>query len=96
MGKKFTIRDFLNKLKWDKREDPGNYMIYYISRGAPGDIEKISADKIVNIYSRGFEFKEDNNIKYIPYHRIIIIKNIKDNIFVFKSPKYFSGKKEKI
>lgn len=87
---KFTIRNFLNKILWDKREVPSNYLIYFISRGAPGDIESVSADKITRVYSRGFEFKEDEKVKYIPFHRIVLIKDIKNDRYVFRSPKYFS------
>ncbi|MCD6563621.1 MAG: DUF504 domain-containing protein [Thermoproteales archaeon] len=94
MVKKFTIRDFLNKLIWDKREVPDDYEICYLSRGAPGDIEKVSASKILKVYSRGFEYKDDRGIiKYIPFHRIIFIKNIKNNCYIFRSPRYFSNER---
>ncbi len=87
MSKKFNIRDFLNKIKWDKREEPNNYKIHYVSRGAPGDVEEITGGEIVKVYSRGFETREG---KYIPFHRIIKIINEKNNKIIFISKKYMT------
>jgi len=85
MKEKFRIRDFLNKIKWDYREKADDYVISYVSRGAPGDVEEISGDLIKKVYTRGFETIEG---KYIPFHRIIKIINNKSGEIIFITKKY--------
>ena len=84
----FTIRNFLNMLKWSKKENPSKYRIIYLSRGAPNDREELTADAITGIYSRGFEYERRGKKVYIPYHRIIKIENIETGEIVYKSVKH--------
>ena len=85
--KKFSIRNFLNKLMWDPRERPEEYTIIYVSRGEPNDRASVNCSRIIKVYHRGFEFKSSNDrITYIPFHRIIEIRRGKD--IVFKSPRH--------
>jgi len=81
----FNIRNFLNKLKWDPRENPENYIIEYISRGAPNDKEIIRASSITKVFHRGFEYKAPyGKIKYIPFHRILLIKNVSTDRIIYR------------
>jgi len=60
------IKDLLNKIKWDKRENPDDYKIYYLDR-----VEKklipIKFDEILEIEGSFLKLEED---KFIPLHRI--------------------------
>lgn len=63
-------REVLNKLKWTDGESLDDATIWYIHRGAPGDIMAISGSRIRNL-GPGF-FEVDENA--IPYHRILRIE----------------------
>ena len=65
-----NIAEILNKLKWDKRYDFEKVKIYYVSRGAEGDIAIITGKEIKEL---GKMFIETAS-SYIPYHRIIKIE----------------------
>ena len=63
-------RDVLNKLKWTEGESLEDATIWYIHRGAPGDIMAITGSRIRNL-GQGF-FEVDDSM--IPYHRILRIE----------------------
>ena len=64
-------RLLLNEIKW--RFDLNRCKVYYIHRGAPGDVKMIEGNLIKNI-ERGFLVIEGVVEEvYIPYHRIIRI-----------------------
>lgn len=69
------LRNLLNRLIWDKRLSPESYEIVFRSRGAEGDMETISASQIVKVYQRGFEADIGGKRIYVPFHRIIKVKN---------------------
>jgi len=62
------IKDLLNKIKWDKRENPEDYRIYYFDR-----IEKklipIKFDEILKMESGFLELRREEET-FIPLHRI--------------------------
>lgn len=77
-----TIREILNKLKWTNQLN--NYVLIYISRGAPGNEEVLDLSRIVSISRDGFMFvSKDGKETYIPYHRVIEIRD-KDGNTIFK------------
>ena len=64
-------RLLLNEIKW--RFDLGKCKVYYIHRGAPGDMRVVDGTEIKNI-ERGFLIlKGVEQDVYIPYHRIFRI-----------------------
>ena len=69
------IRDILNKLVWDNRENPEDCIITYIHRGAPEDKMSVSLKGVINICKGHFEYHKNGELVYIPYHRIITIFN---------------------
>lgn len=76
-------RTLLNEIKW--RFDLNNCKVYYIHRGAPGDVKVIEGSIIKNI-ERGFLVLEGTvEDVYIPYHRIFRIDY--DNKTIFKREK---------
>jgi len=88
LGRQNPLRNLLNRLVWDANLLPDDYVIVYISRGAPGDLEEVRGSAIVKVWARGFEIKAGNKTKYIPFHRIVEIKNIKTGEVLFRSPRY--------
>lgn len=72
-------RILLNEIKW--RFDLNRCKVYYIHRGAPGDVRMIEGSIIRNI-ERGFMVIEGVVEEvYIPYHRIIRIEYDSQMIF---------------
>lgn len=69
------LRNFLCRLRWDESLNPEEYLIIFVSRGAPGDVEAVRGSSVERVYLRGFEVREGDKVKYIPFHRIVEIRN---------------------
>jgi len=85
---KFAARSILNKLLWDSRIDRRDYEIVYESRGAPEGVERVSALFLSKVFSRGFEYEVEGKRKYIPFHRILEIRNVRTGEVVYKSRRH--------
>ena len=64
--RKGSVKEVLSKIKYDPREDEGNYYIVIEHRGAYGDVKKIPVELIE--LGGGYFFVGDAQI---PYHRIL-------------------------
>lgn len=62
------IQDLLNKIKWDKRENPGEYVIFYFDR-VLGKLIKIPYAKI-KVLEGSFMVLDNVKESNIPLHRI--------------------------
>ena len=78
------IRDLLNKLIWDSKEDIKDYVIVYIHRGALNDQRQIPAHLIEKVYVGSFLCTIDDEETIIPFHRILEIRNIRTQEVVYK------------
>jgi len=65
-------RDIFNEIKW--RFDLAKCKIYYIHRGAPGDVKIVEGSTIKNIERSFLVLDGDFEDVYIPYHRIFRIE----------------------
>lgn len=70
-------RDIFNEIKW--RFDLDKCRIYYIHRGAPGDMRTVEGSMIKNV-EKSFLVLEGIDA-YIPYHRITRIDFNDETIF---------------
>ncbi len=85
-------RLLLNEIKW--RFDLNKCRVYYIHRGAPGDVKAVDGSAIKAI-ERGFLVLEGYPYEvYIPYHRIIRIDY--DNHTIFERHVRELGKKKRL
>jgi len=82
------IRDLLNKLKWDPKEDIRDYIIVYIHRGALNDRRQIPAHLIEKVYVGSFLCTLDDEETIIPFHRILEIRNIVSGEIVYLKKGY--------
>lgn len=57
----------MNRLKWKAGESLSDAIIYYVSRGSPGDSATVSGDEIKEIGAFGLELESGS---VIPYHRV--------------------------
>ena len=71
-------REVLNRLKWTEGESLQEAVIWYVHRGAPGDVMKISGERIRSL-GRGFF---DTDEATIPYHRILRIDSGGQTLFL--------------
>lgn len=63
-------RDVLNRLKWTADEDICEAIVWYVHRGAPGDMMHVRGSEILSL-GRGFFDTADASI---PYHRVLRIE----------------------
>jgi len=70
-----NTKDWLDKIEWDKNENPSDYSFSYINFG---EERKISYESIITRDDFAFCLNQDGKLKTIPYHRIRkIFKNDK-------------------
>ncbi|MEM1509398.1 MAG: hypothetical protein QXY49_01965 [Thermofilaceae archaeon] len=53
----------------------GDYRISYTSRGSERDRDEVRGSDLVKVYLRGFEVNYNGKITYIPFHRVLEVKN---------------------
>jgi len=70
-------REVLNRLRWAPGESIADAVVWYVHRGAPGDVLKVRGSAITAL-GRGFFDTEDATI---PYHRILRIDYRGETIF---------------
>lgn len=76
-----TIADLLNKIKWDKREKPEDYEIFYFDRVSKKLI-RIPFTAIRRIEGNFMVVEKDGEEAEIPLHRIREVK--KKGVLVWK------------
>jgi hypothetical protein len=65
-----TSHELLLKLKYDPRYIFGEVEVFFVDRGAPGDMSHIGGQEIRALDSYYFEIETEQGVKYIPYHRL--------------------------
>ena len=83
-------RDIFNEIKW--RYDLGDSRVFYIHRGAPGDIRIVEGKGIKNIDRSFLVLEGAEQDVYIPYHRIVRIEFEGQIIFERERKKGFMRK----
>jgi hypothetical protein len=83
------LKNVLNRLRWDKDENPANYQITYRHRGAPGDVKVVRASSIKRLGKSYFTLQEVGGAdeSLIPFHRILEIRDTTDDSIVWISCK---------
>lgn len=72
-----TIKELINKIKYDKREKSENYVLYYLDR-IENKYKEIKFNNIKKIEGNFLILKD----KEIPLHRIKIVK--KDGMIIWR------------
>lgn len=73
-------REVLTRLRWKEGESLAEAVIWYVHRGAPNDVMKISGKDITEL-GKGFFDTPDATI---PYHRILRIDYRDETLFLRK------------
>jgi uncharacterized protein (UPF0248 family) len=78
------LRNVFNKIFWDKRENPADYVVTFVHRGAEGNVKTISASSIKDVGASWFTYLTGNNEEtLIPFHRVVKVKNEKTGVIVW-------------
>jgi uncharacterized protein (UPF0248 family) len=88
------VKNILNRLRWDAQERPENYLITYRHRGAPDDIKRIRASRIMKLGKSYFTIQEAgaSDESVIPFHRILEIRNTAVDTVIWVSRKESLGR----
>jgi len=85
------IQNLLNKIKWDKRENPNEYSIFYFDR-VLNKLIGIPYNKIKRIEG-SFMVLDNEEESNIPLHRIK--KVVKNNVVIWERKNYLEAYKTK-
>lgn len=69
-----TLRELLNKIQWDRRQNPTEYEVTFIHRGASSDMRTIEFAAISVIGPSWFTYRDGDEV-LIPYHRVLTVRN---------------------
>ncbi len=79
------IRDILNKIFWDPKENKLDYEIVYIHRGTYMDQKHLALNLVKEVKSSWFIYNsEPEGEVIIPFHRIIEINNLKSGKTIWR------------
>lgn len=76
-----TIKELINKIKWSKKENPGDYELFYFDRVKDENIPFNFTD-IKNIIDEFLIIEKDAEEITIPLHRIRLVR--KKGITIWK------------
>lgn len=63
------LKDLLNKIKWDKRENPSDYLLFYLDR-VENKLKKLKFSEILRLEGSFMIIKKAKEETHIPLHRI--------------------------
>jgi uncharacterized protein (UPF0248 family) len=65
------LRNVFNKITYDTKERAGNYVVYFVHRGVPGDTREINASVITKVGPSWFTYATaESDETLIPFHRV--------------------------
>ncbi len=75
----------MNKLFWDRREKPVDYVVTFVHRGIPGDKRTISVAQVIDVRGSFFTYESEGGETTIPFHRVIELVNTTSGEVLWKS-----------
>jgi uncharacterized protein (UPF0248 family) len=72
-----TLREVLNRILWDKRENPEDCEITFIHRGVYMDRKRLNCNLITEVKSSYFTYEEGKEEVIIPLHRVVEVRNLR-------------------
>jgi uncharacterized protein (UPF0248 family) len=80
------LRNVFDKITWETRERAGNYIIYFVHRGAPGDTRQINASLVTKVGPSWFTYAAaESEETLIPFHRVRKIVNAQTSQAIWRS-----------
>lgn len=85
-GMTHPLKNLLNRMFWDKREDPRHYEVTFIHRGAPKNLKVINGSTITKVGKSWITYSsEDEGETVIPFHRIVEVRNVETGFVAWRS-----------
>ena len=82
-----NLREILNKIFWDKRLKIEDYTITYIHRGGKNNKKTIPCKLVKKVGKSWFIYGKNQDETFIPYHRVLEVKNIRTGKILWKRSK---------
>ena len=80
-----TLRDILNRIRWNPEEKGRTYEITYIHRGAEGDKRVIPFSSIEEIHSSWFTYTDPEGGEVtIPFHRVLEVRDAESGKVIWR------------
>jgi uncharacterized protein (UPF0248 family) len=80
------LRNIFNKITYDTKERGGNYVVYFVHRGVPGDMREIDASLITKVGPSWFTYATaESDETLIPFHRVRRIVNLRTGQVIWMS-----------
>lgn len=86
MMKENPLRNLLTRIIWSRADELENFEITFVHRGGIKDKKSISAKSITKVGKSCF-FYEGDEETLIPFHRVVLIKNLKSGEVLWKKIK---------
>jgi uncharacterized protein (UPF0248 family) len=81
-----TLRDVLNRIRWDREKTKLSYEVSYVHRGATGDKRTIPFSNIREIHSSWFMYTDpDDGDVMIPFHRVLEVREVGSEQILWRS-----------
>ena len=81
------LRDLLNKIIWDFREDRQNYEVLFTHRGGEGDVKRISMSDVVRVKRSWFVYLDSGSEQPIPLHRVLEVRYRRTGDVLWSKPR---------
>ena len=77
-----SIKDIINRYKWDPDKELAELTICYVHRGAENDLKWTRGSSVVRASGGFLEIRnEDGSMSHIPFHRVTLIREGGRTIF---------------
>ncbi|MGB9786548.1 MAG: DUF504 domain-containing protein [Infirmifilum sp.] len=89
---KNPMRNFFQRVLWDKNMDKGSLRVKFISRGVSGELDEFTGEQIREVTRDGVVIVVDGKDKFIPFHRITEITYKNGKIVFSKQGAFYDFK----
>jgi len=78
------LRNLLLGLRWNPNINADDFVISFTSRGSCCGVETVRGSAVEKVYLRGFEVRLGAKLVYVPFHRVVMVKNLATGETVYK------------
>jgi len=78
MARKPKSREIIEKILWDKRFNPKDYLLSYVHRGVEGERKTVPLSRVINVRGSWLTFRDEEGVEVqIPLHRVVEILDLR-------------------
>lgn len=87
---KNPMRNFFQRVLWDRNMDKKALSVKYISRGAPLGVEQFTGEDVRGVTRDGVVIEVEGEEKFIPFHRILEITYLEGKVIYSKKDSIYN------